>query len=394
MSRPVAGSDLQAPPVWRMLEEAGIPVGTFHVSLADSSQEISGFRVSWDGARREAHRNLVHPPDLYAPLIAKFGRWTTTTRAQTRREWASLVPREIEIRADILIELLRTRPWRFALARFIEIGRAQHRFWDDESGTLQRVYAAVDRAIARIVAAVGPETVVFVFSECGAGTIRHAVHLDAWLEREGFLNRRKGTVQRAGFQLARVHKRLRRVLPRTFDLSGLKMRVRSRITASNIDWSRTRAFALGDTSEIVFRVPASEHAGLAEQLRARLLTLRDPDGRRVVEDVIYRPGGKAPADAAPDLIVVWENDAYMPMERFDDSGRIFEDWCPELTDWKFTGSHRREGMLLVGGAGIGNEDVGKVRLIDLVPTWLELLGAEIPAGLEGSSFAARLFDPA
>jgi predicted AlkP superfamily phosphohydrolase/phosphomutase len=280
------------------------------------------------------------------------------------------------------------------LARFIEIGRAQHRFWDDESGTLQRVYAAVDRAIASIVAAVGPETVVFVFSECGAGPIRHAVHLNAWLEREGFLNRRKGAVQRAGFHLARAHKRLRRVLPRTFDLSGLKMRVRSRITASNIDWSRTRAFALGDTSEIVFRVPASEHAGLAEQLRARLLTLRDPDGRRVVEDVIYRPGGKAPANAAPDLIVVWENDAYMPMERFDDSGRIFDDWCPEFTAWKFTGSHRREGMLLVGGAGIGNEDVGKVRLIDLVPTWLELLGVEVPDELEGSSFAARLFDPA
>src|SRR5262249_37177606 len=138
--------------------------------------------------------------------------------------WRSAVPGEIDRRADVLVHLLRTRPWTFALAQLTDVSRAQHRFWADADDaaspwhdTLRTVYAASDRAIARIVEAAGPETTVFVFSECGAGPIRRGVQIDAWLEREGFLARRGGPrpplTSRAAFGLARRFRHVERLLP-------------------------------------------------------------------------------------------------------------------------------------------------------------------------------------
>jgi arylsulfatase A-like enzyme len=47
-------------------------------------------------------------------------------------------------------------------------------------------------------------------------------------------------------------------------------------------------------------------------------------------------------------------------------------------------------MLLVYGPGIEPGNLGPVKTVDLVPTWLELLGVPMPEGLEGSSFAPRV----
>lgn len=387
--RSVSGKDLAVPPIWRLVEEAGLPVGTFNVSFTDPPQTATGFMVS-RAAGPKIHPRFVHPPELYPRLRARFGQWTMLTMAQTKPEWTSLVPHEIETRTEVLIDLLRTRPWSFALVHLQEIADAQHRFWDDGTGTLRAIYAAVDRALAKLVEAVGPDTIIVVFSDCGAGPVRHGVDLNAWLTQQGFLHRRRGPVPRAGLFLARAHKRARRLLPRTFDLSGFKMRVRAAIFASNVEWSRTRAFAPADSGEIVFNVPEGQRGALADELRSRLLALRDPEGRRVVEDVIAREAWGAPGDVAPDLTIVWEDDAYEPTETFDERGRVFVDWRPQFADWTFTGSHRREGMLLASGPGIERTDLGRVRTIDLVPTWLELLGVDIPEELEGSSFVAKL----
>lgn len=389
--RPTSAKDLAVPPIWQLVEDAGMPVGTFNaVFTEDPSQSATAFMVSTD-ERREIHPDLVKPETLYPQLIERFGIWTTTTKAQTKAEWVSLVPHEIETRTEVLSDLLRTRPWQFALVHLRETAAAQHRFWNDGTDTLPSVYAHVDRAMAKLVEAAGPETLVFVFSTCGAGPIRYGVHLNTWLEQQGYLHRRGASARRLRNSIARALRSARRLLPRTFNMPGLEMRARAALSALSIDWSLTRAFAPGDDSEIIFTVPAHERDALAHELASRLRLLRDPDGRRVVEDVIPREAWRSCSDFTPDLTVVWEDDAYAPIEAFGEGGRIFGDWCSESIDWPFTSSHRREGMLLVGGPGIEHADLGPVRLVDFVPTWLELLGISIPSELEGSSFAARLF---
>jgi predicted AlkP superfamily phosphohydrolase/phosphomutase len=410
--RRVSAQDLATPPIWRVLEEAGIPTGVFNLSLMRLPEPTTGFMVA-RGSTPRVQRCNVDPPSLHASLHERYGAWAIDSVPRARHDWATLVPAEIEKRADVLAHLLRSRPWRFALAQLPDVSRAQHRFWADAEDaaspwrrTLRTIYAASDRAIATIVEAAGPDTIVFVFSECGAGPIRHGVQLDAWLEQEGFLSRRVGSRQRlapkAAFRLARQFRRVERLLPAVANrahgaLQRLKVRTKAAVMTADYDWPRTVAFPTADgaiSCNVAGRDPhgvvkPGERQRLTHEIRSRLLALRDPEGRQVVEDVIPQDAWGPGADLAPDLTIAWDEDAYMPAVNVDERSRVFVDWCPETPAWRFTGSHRREGMLLVYGPGIEPGSLGHVKTADLVPTWLELLGAPLPEGLEGSSFAAR-----
>jgi len=378
--RPQPVADLGGPPIWRLLEEAGVPTGAFNM-YAFLPEALTGFMVARDDASI-FRRELVHPPSLHGQLQARFGTWAMATLARTRDEWAP-VPRQIETRADVLIELLRTRPWSFALAQFPDVGRAQHLFWSDGVEVVRALYAATDRTIARIVEAVGPETFVFVFSECGAGPLRYGVQLNAWLEREGYLSRHRSWPSKAALSLGRTYGRgAARLLPLWFHRSRVKARTRAAIAASDVHRTGTRAVSPGLSGEIVLRAPEGERPALAAEIRQRLLALRDPEGRRVVEDVI--PGNDG------ELLPVWDDDAYVPAESFTERGRVFIGCRPGSPDSPFPGSHRREGVLLAHGPGVASSDLGRVRLVDLAPTWLDLLGVSRPSGLDGTSFAQRL----
>jgi predicted AlkP superfamily phosphohydrolase/phosphomutase len=413
--RKVSAQDLAVPPIWRVLEEAGVPTGVFNLSITRRPEAATGFMIA-RGTTPGFQRTSVDPPSLYAPLHERFGAWAINSMPRAKSDWPSVVPREIDRRTDVLVHLLESRPWRFALAQLPDVSRAQHRFWadaDDGSSpcrdALRSVYAASDGAIARIVEAAGPETIVFVFSECGAGPIRHGIQLDAWLEREGFLSRRGGPrrplASKAAFLLAREFRRVARLLPGLVSrctetvLLGLKVRTKIAVMTSDYDWPRTVAFSPGADGAIYFNIAGRDPQGvvapgdrqqLTREIRSRLLSLRDPEGRRVVEDVIPQEAWGPHADLAPDLTIVWDDDAYMPASNGDARTRVFVDWCPDTAGWRFTGAHRREGMLLVDGPGIETANLGHVETVDLVPTWLELLGVPMPEGLEGSSFAPRL----
>lgn len=413
--RPSSTTELAVPPVWRMFESAGRPAGTFNLALASHPEPSSGFMIA-RGMLPRFRRSMVEPAALFDSLYRKFGTWPMATSAKTHEEWDDAVPREVEQRSDVCLELLRTRPWDFALVQFVDVGRTQHRFWreSDEPDnrwhtTLRSVYAAVDRAIGRMIEAVPKETVVFVFSECGAGPIRYGVQLNAWLESAGYLARRSALrpAARIATGMARSYQVVSKLLPPAFNgftesrLRRLKTRTKVAVSMADVDWSRTRAFSPGTIGQIFLNlagrdphgiVTMEERQDLVDEIRSGLLSLRDPDGRRAVERVIPQEQQGARQSLAPDLTVVWEDDGYMPAENYDERARIFVDWHPEQNGWSFTGSHRREGILLVRGDGIPPQDLGHVDLTDLVPTWLDLTSVPRPSHLDGTSFASSLFE--
>jgi len=382
--------DLGAPPLWHLLGAAGVPSGVFNVDLADPADAgpATSFLVTHD-PRPRVHSGVVYPPEVYADLTGRFGRWESGASDRTPEEWKEMTDREATVQVDVIAHLLTTRPWRFALVHLHEVAKAQHRFWDDGTDRLEWTYQRADRSLARLAEAVGPDTLLFVFSECGAGPIRSSVHLNVWLEQEGFLRRRHGAVQHAGRGLARLQRRVRAILPRSELLSRLKVKVFGKVSASNVDWDRTRAFAPGDTDQILLLGPPDERASLASEITERLLALRDPDGHRVVERVIQRDEWHSAWEHTPDLLVVWSDDAYVPTESFSEDAPVFEGWM-RAGDAPLAGSHRRHGVVLVGGRGVPPVDLGTVGAIDLAPTWFDLLGVPVPVEFEGKSFADRL----
>jgi predicted AlkP superfamily phosphohydrolase/phosphomutase len=126
---------------------------------------------------------------------------------------------------------------------------ARHPSYDAASAShyasaLDRVYELVDRWIASIVAAAGPDANVVVTGDHGQDVVHTVVHLNEWLAREGFLARDAG---------------------------------------GEIDWSSTRAWAAGNYIYLNLEgrdeggiVPPAETDSLRDAIVARLYDLADP----------------------------------------------------------------------------------------------------------------------
>lgn len=260
--------------------------------------------------------------------------------------------------------------------------RIQHMFWrflddghpargndqakiDANRDTIRSMYQRMDDLVGRTREAVGADTALVVMSDHGFKPFRRGVDLNAWLLANGYLK--------------------------------LKNDARSSSVAylEDVDWSGTRAFAIG-LAGIFLNLRGREGQGtvargeearkLADELCQRLTGLRDDQhdqeaihqaARR--EDVYHGPY----VDAAPDLIigynvgyrVSWDaaNGKCSP-EVFSDNTKAWSgDHCihPELVPG-----------VLFSNLPLRSE---RANIVDLAPTVLELLGVKQPQYFDGQS---------
>ena len=150
---------------------------------------------------------------------------------------------------------------------------------------IEELYVGLDAIVAMTAARLGPDDLLVVMSDHGFTSWRRAFHLNSWLRDHGYLA----------------------VLdPRRADDPGL---------FGNVDWSRTRAYALG-LNGLYINVKGREKDGivdpraresLAAEIAAKLLATLDPaTGKPAVtkmyrrEEVFHLAGNE---DIAPDLVV-------------------------------------------------------------------------------------------
>jgi len=168
---------------------------------------------------------------------------------------------------------------------FSEIDQDSHVLWGQHDDELLKTYQSVDRALGAVRES-QPGATVIVMSDHGFSSFRRAVNLNAWLRGEGLLALRDADAGDAGRPLGN----------RPF---------------GNVDWTRTKAYAIG-LNALYLNMSGREahgivHSGaerdaLIASIRQRLAEFRDPEtNERVILD-ISSPG---PTDSpyAPDLIV-------------------------------------------------------------------------------------------
>jgi predicted AlkP superfamily phosphohydrolase/phosphomutase len=150
---------------------------------------------------------------------------------------------------------------------FSSVDQNSHVLWGHHEAELLGFYRAVDEAIGQAMRK-KPEAELMVMSDHGFAFFERAVGLNNWLEEQGFLAR-----------------------------SG----------AEEIDWSRTKAYAMGLNALYVnlagrerFGIvqPGGERDALIRELREKLLATRDPKSGAVVVETASDTN--APS---PDLIV-------------------------------------------------------------------------------------------
>ena len=96
-------------------------------------------------------------------------------------------------------------------------------------------------------------------------------------------------------------------------------------------------------------------------------------------------------DQAPDLIIDWRDGGYMPNDRDRGETAVFAPRFRQYMSWPTSGSHRLDGVLIAAGPDIEpGTRVHGARLIDILPTWLQLLGQPLPRELEGKPIYSLL----
>ncbi len=259
--------------------------------------------------------------------------------------------------------------------------RIQHTFWrylDQQHPaykkvTQEKVQHAIEGVYQRMDDIVGkamrhcdtPKNVLMVISDHGFATFRYGVDLNRWLEINGYLKLKDG--------------------PRDKDyLAG-------------VDWSQTRAFAIGLTGVFLnikgresqgIVIPGDEAAALSQEIAEKLTGLTDSDrSAQAIKQVyisenIYRGPYK---DEAPNLIVGYHRGYRASWETA--IGKITEDVFHANTK-AWSGDHCIDSSLVPGVLFCNRPiDSEHARLLDIGPTVLDMFGVSVPANMDGRPLA-------
>jgi predicted AlkP superfamily phosphohydrolase/phosphomutase len=260
--------------------------------------------------------------------------------------------------------------------------RVQHMFWryaenghpaargavrPKHADAIEEIYRRNDAIVGRVLAKLGPDDVLLVLSDHGFTSFRRGVNVNAWLLANGYLALKNGA-----------------------DGSGEWL--------ADVDWTRTRAYALGLTG-LFLNVRGRESGGIvapgeeAERLKAELVAglsgLRDPDSGEVAVREAFDPAKLYSGPYlgnAPDVIVGC-NHGYR-ISWGSATGVVAGPIC-EDNPKAWSGDHCVDPRLVPGVLFSDRTiDADEPRLIDIAPTALRLFGVEPPAHMDGRALFA------
>jgi predicted AlkP superfamily phosphohydrolase/phosphomutase len=164
-----------------------------------------------------------------------------------------------------------------------------------------------------------------------------------------------------------------------------------------IDWENTRAFSYGTFGNIVVNLrgreehgivePGDEYEQLRDELIAKALELRGPEGEQIVAAVHRREDlydGPA-VDRIPDLIVEFAEYSWLGKGSLRTRSTELWDTIPVGPEGgsAYVGSHRHEGIVALSGPSAASGADLEALIEDIAPTVLYLMGEPIPADTEG-----------
>ena len=424
--REANGSSLRAPPVWDLLGEHGLASAILNLPFTYPPPKLNGFMIAGEDAPG-AHPTIAYPREIFNEVTRRFGRYRlkdTFPGGRQKSDYLTLIDEDVRAQTDVFAHLLATRNWDFGLVFFSHTAMVQHYFWADMESkdpanpfrdVVFSAYRALDTAVGRLIEAAGNNTNVLVMSDSGAGPLYSGVNLNTLLAQQGFLHYREeknggGTKAKDVTLTEKIRRtalgRLRKsslYFAANHYLKPLKTWMQAKRDGSGIDWSRTIAHSRGQWGHIYINLKGRDPHGIVdpadyhkvcERIAARLTATVDPQRREPPIQKVWRREElyQGPAvGLAPDLIVEWRDGGYMPNDRDRGETEVFAPRFRQYMSWPTSGSHRLDGVLIAAGPDIeSGTRVHGARLIDILPTWLQLLGQPLPRELEGKPIYSLL----
>ena len=231
------------------------------------------------------------PPDYAATLAERIGlyhtigmpeeTWSLNEEQISDQAYLEMVETILKEREAMLFDTLERQDSRLVVAVFVQPDRVSHMFWrgidpqhplyaqTDETArsAIRWIYRESDRILGRVLETMQPEDRLIVLSDHGFDSFRRAVHLNRWLADEGYLTLKPGQ-------------------PSSDSLF------------TNVDWTRTRAFALG-LNGIFLNLRGREALGI----------VREEDGDALKQEIAAKlEGFRDPAGAAPVVLSVYDRE--------------------------------------------------------------------------------------
>src|SRR5262249_55120714 len=199
--------------------------------------------------------------------------------------------RAFDDRAQVILQRLDAKQWDLLVGVIEATDRVQHMMWrliDPQhpmydknlaarfGDAIERVYRRCDDFVGDVMARVEPGTPIIIVSDHGFHSFRQSVNLNTWLVMNGFMALQG---QAPG----------EKTLQDLFGGSGTFW--------ENVDWSRTKAYAMGlgqiyvnlkgrEARGIV--APGEESTRVQDDLIAQLLAMTDPKTGAHMVDAVYK----------------------------------------------------------------------------------------------------------
>ena len=192
--RMVNGSYRRAPAVWDYLTAANRRVGIVNVPFTWPAAEVNGFFMAGlDAAARQ--QGMTHPASLISELEARFGKLEFDHGLPLNDEGHIDLGRmrtAIEQKVDACLWLRERFDPDLLLVVFMAADHMQHYGWLEweEQGLESRVaavYRLLDEAVGELKGALRPDENLMIVSDHGAGKMKGAVNINAWLAEHGWL---------------------------------------------------------------------------------------------------------------------------------------------------------------------------------------------------------------
>jgi predicted AlkP superfamily phosphohydrolase/phosphomutase len=338
---------------------------------------------------------MSYPPSFSADLYERLGPYRTLGWAEAtwplnedridEKVFMDDLYRAFDDRAQVILQRLDAKQWDLVVGVIESTDRVQHMMWRLMDPThpmydktlaakygdsIERVYRKCDEFVGEVMSRVG-ETPIMIVSDHGFHSFRQSVNLNTWLVQEGFMAIQG---QQPGEKTLQ-------------DLFG------GGTFWENVDWTRTKAYAMG-LGQIYVNLKGREGHGIVspdeskavqDQLAARLLTMTDPKTQARIVDAVYKRddvyhgpflqnASELQVGLAEGYRVSWQSTL-----GGSPPGLVY----PNMKKW--SGDHGSYDYKQTSGTLISSRPVvgGAVDIMDIAPTVLKYFGLPIPSDIDG-----------
>ncbi|MCF6262457.1 MAG: alkaline phosphatase family protein [Xanthomonadales bacterium] len=209
---------------------------------------------------------ISSPADYAADLAGKIGlfhtigmpeeTWSLNENHISDKTWLEMLKTNLDEREAMFFDAMTKNDSEVLVGVFVQTDRVSHMFYrgiDPEHplypetdelarGAIEWIYKEADRILGKVMAEMGPDDRLIVLSDHGFAPFRWAVNLNRWLVDNGYLVLKAGKTQ-------------------------------SGIAFSNVDWSKSTAYALGLNGLYINRKGREAH-GIVEEPEANVIKAR------------------------------------------------------------------------------------------------------------------------